>query len=588
MAKIDLNTVSSGYLSQAALNANFTAIEDEFQNKVLYRDNPSGEPNSMQTHLDMNGFNILNAGNAAEIGLVNADDVSFISSGTGAVSRSVGDKLQDTVSVKDFGAVGDGVTDDTAAIQAAIDYCEANVDGGCIYLPTGKYKVTSTLTVTASKTGFAGAGVGTTLIIPTGNYGDAISFYSGGVNYLQRVFIRDLSLYSASETTSGASVHFTQCRLIHMSNVELAAHFGSLFLESCTHSFFSNVDLKSDANFTSLKTNSYLLKIAQKSGYVIPAELHFVNCDWRGMNGNNYLDYAVLITCADGVWFSNVHWGFCKTAALAMKPETNTTQLTAVNISNCYFDTVQSYGILAIEPSVSYTGVFGAHAISNGQIYNTGSAIAWNCETSNACTFSNFQILKCQTHAVDLLLAKDLSFDQFSIWDINESSTTGYGFNLQASTSYISINNSSVRKKTDNAPSAGINIENGAAEIVIANMIFEGCTYDIGNNSTSPLKDVSNIRSDKEVPTVAGDGSGNLDLEIAYSVFYLNTTNNVGAISSRSAVKGRQVHLIALGAVSVFDSNNLKIAGTFSATADDVLTLICDGTNWHEVGRSVN
>jgi hypothetical protein len=44
----------------------------------------------------------------------------FTQSGTGAIRRTVENKLKDTVSVKDFGAVGNGVADDTAAINAAI------------------------------------------------------------------------------------------------------------------------------------------------------------------------------------------------------------------------------------------------------------------------------------------------------------------------------------------------------------------------------------------------------------------------------------------------------------------------------------
>ena len=50
--------------------------------------------------------------------------------------------------VADFGAVGDGVTDDTAAIQAALD--EADDINGIVYLPTGVYKTTSALTVAST------------------------------------------------------------------------------------------------------------------------------------------------------------------------------------------------------------------------------------------------------------------------------------------------------------------------------------------------------------------------------------------------------------------------------------------------------
>ncbi len=53
------------------------------------------------------------------------------------------------VNVKDYGAVGDGVHDDTAAIQTAIATAKT-AGGGKIYLPCGSYKVTSTLIIDAS------------------------------------------------------------------------------------------------------------------------------------------------------------------------------------------------------------------------------------------------------------------------------------------------------------------------------------------------------------------------------------------------------------------------------------------------------
>lgn len=75
-----------------------------------------------------------------------------VGTGTAEVSQSVETKFKETISVKDFGAVGDGVADDTAAFQAALAV------GGNIYIPDGTYLVTDTLTVSLATRIYGGKG----------------------------------------------------------------------------------------------------------------------------------------------------------------------------------------------------------------------------------------------------------------------------------------------------------------------------------------------------------------------------------------------------------------------------------------------
>ena len=74
-----------------------------------------------------------------------AASVTYTPAGSGAVSTNVQDKLRESVSVTDFGAVGDGVTDDSSSIQAAIDYAETI--NAIVYLPPGNYYIATGLTI---------------------------------------------------------------------------------------------------------------------------------------------------------------------------------------------------------------------------------------------------------------------------------------------------------------------------------------------------------------------------------------------------------------------------------------------------------
>lgn len=123
--------------------------------------------------------NFLSIENAVEtiVGNLTAGDgaslVGFQQAGAGAVVRTAHDKMREWVSVKDFGAVGDGVADDTAAIQSAIDSGAKRV-----YFPAGTYyasqsiKLPHTGSYFRKDTGITISGDGIYTILTRGNATD--------------------------------------------------------------------------------------------------------------------------------------------------------------------------------------------------------------------------------------------------------------------------------------------------------------------------------------------------------------------------------------------------------------------------------
>lgn len=101
------------------------------------------------------------------------DDLSqTVDNHTQSITQNTSDiaSLQSNISnltkiptVKDFGAVGDGVHDDTNAINTAITTC------GCAVIPPGKYKTSETINLSLNQDIF-GFGAKSSVILPSGNY----------------------------------------------------------------------------------------------------------------------------------------------------------------------------------------------------------------------------------------------------------------------------------------------------------------------------------------------------------------------------------------------------------------------------------
>ena len=86
---------------------------------------------------------------------------SFIQEGIGAVYRTMQDKAREWISVKDYGAVGDGVTNDRANIQKAFDAAaviSSSRGSCCVHFPPGTYVVINGMTVTSDNVTINGYG----------------------------------------------------------------------------------------------------------------------------------------------------------------------------------------------------------------------------------------------------------------------------------------------------------------------------------------------------------------------------------------------------------------------------------------------
>lgn len=179
MSKITLSSLANLENEGTAvttINSNFQAIETAIEN-TLSRDGTT--PNQMEDNLDMNSNRIINLPDAVSLTEpVNLDQMTaaLVANGNintgltgvpvslamqpvvnastlGIAANLLGPSRAATTSIfhaKDYGVVADGVTNDSAALQAAIN--AASVDGGIVQMPAGDILLGQQITMTKAIT----------------------------------------------------------------------------------------------------------------------------------------------------------------------------------------------------------------------------------------------------------------------------------------------------------------------------------------------------------------------------------------------------------------------------------------------------
>jgi len=575
MAKLTLNPVQSGFYSTALLNQNFSDIEAAIEN-TLSRD--GSIPNSMTASLDLNSNDILNVDRIDATSLVlggelvlakeplftavSASQVSYLPEGNGAVITDVQTKLRENVSVKDFGAVGNGVTDDTAAIQKAADSLAPY--GGTVLIPNGmKCLIDNNLTVPSNITikgphTFVGSPQDNALA-PYNDMGGALIINStktitlkGGAGISGLLIYRKGMVFPAPDASAFAGTAITADDDDVTVERSMILGFSKAFysfgnqrprMEYVYMDCINGIEIGScyDIAYVSNCHAWPFASIAQVGATIIRSGVAFYFYDVG--------DWSKLTNC-----FS---WGYSRGIRIV--------NCSSVTVLNCGFD--------------NWT---------DGTPLNTNSI---GIELQGNCY--DTRLIGCQTAAQDVAgifinLASDnfVTIDGHNCWGNSDHGILLYSGNVSVINSgyrdithVLSVTNSDSRVQIMGNWFWNISQVVNASVLNVSTWIGQNNFGNFGGIATSENVKCGSVASSAAILL---PNSGN--------VFYVNGTTNFGTL--QHGWHGRTVTLIFTGELIVLHgtvdrkSMVLKGGANFSTVANNTLTLTHNGIHWYETARS--
>jgi pectate lyase-like protein len=209
-------------------------------------------------------------------------DAYYQKPGSGIPKSDLASSVQTTldtsypvINAQTYGAKGDGTTDDTTAIQNALNAVPSA--GGTVVLPAGTYIISSTLTIDKDGTILTGVGAGSTLRVASGALGiDAIKIGNGSTTRAHCA-LRNLHLDASGQKTGGTGILMTKCFKVWLQNLLIEKQYRSLEINNTTEVWLSDSDIRDT------KEHGLLILNDMNSGY----DWYVSNCVFDNPNVSN-------------------------------------------------------------------------------------------------------------------------------------------------------------------------------------------------------------------------------------------------------------------------------------------------------------
>lgn len=400
--------------------------------------------------------------------------VTYKTASSGAIARSIHDRLSDYISVKDFGAVGDGSTDDTDAIKAAIVAAVAYSDrAAAVHFPGGFYNVSATIVV-PSWVQLVGDGIETTQLrcLDT-SVGHIVLLPNGSqFNGIRGMTVR----YSTMPTSSGIGIGIKSYQ----------PYFQQIKVVDC---------------YIGIKIYENDYAVTSNATGVFVEQFQINDCSYVGlMVGNSNNGFCNDITFRDGLMLAgNSNHFYLGGIRVVGRVESLT--LTNIDMIGGRLPYTSDAGSTEGLRFSTFTGVFfdsGAarcefgrmrHCqftncwISGGRTNGTEGAIFTDAQDTS---FTGLRVYNCGGHGLVFENCSYINISQasFGLNNSNNQSGSHYHMTFAANCSHFTVQNCTSRE-TSGTVASGVHIASGATYYTVSGNHFGGVTVPVAEGNTN-------------------------------------------------------------------------------------------------------